>query len=156
MKIGFDILHQIPRDIVAKRVVFDEGDHYDPKVKSNTYLYSTEPLPIKKLTDLPSHVRFDPNFKDYTGFKFGYFTVVGLFALDKFDKWVLRCACGCYEIRRTSVLKKNPQAVDQNRCQSCIDLERLRNKDFFNSNGYYPWQKPKTEKQKELYKKHKK
>jgi hypothetical protein len=145
--IGFDKKHQIPRDIVAKRVVFDQGDHYNPKIKGHCYLFSTMPLPIRSF--FPPHVIKDPNFFDYTGFKFGSFTVQGMFKLNKFDKWVLKCCCGNYEIRRTSVLKKNPTAIDQTRCQECMDLERLRNKDYFKIHGQYPWQNRKIKKEKE-------
>lgn len=142
-KLGFNPLNTIPRDIVAKRVVYDDGDHYIPSTKSIGQCYSTSPLPIRKTNTLPLKILNDPNFHDYTGFKFGNFTVMGLFALDKFDKWVLRCCCGCYEIRRTTILKKNPTAIDQTRCLACVDLERLRNKEFFKTNGCYPWQNPK-------------
>ena len=141
--LGYNPLNTIPRDIVAKRVVLDDGDHYDPKVKANTYCFSTSPLPMKPINTLPYKVRNDPNFKDLTGVKFGNFTVIGLFALYKYDKWVLQCCCGYYEIRTSTVINKNPTTVDQTRCQSCLDLERLRHKAFFQLNGYYPWQKPK-------------
>ena len=150
-KLGYNPLNTIPRDPVAKRVVFDKGDHYDPNVKANSYCFSTSPLPVRNTKSLPSKVINDPNFKDYTGFKFGNFTVLGLFELHKFDKWVVQCCCGYYEIRRTSTLRKNPSAIDQTRCQSCLDLERLRNRDFFKENGYYPWQTPKNQYQKDRH-----
>lgn len=143
-QIGFNPHHTNPTDIVAKRVVFDDGDRYDPCVKDRTTLYSTVPLPIRSMDKVPIKVRSDPNFKDYTGFKFGNFTVKGLFALHKFDKWVVQCCCGSYEIRRTTVLNKSPTAIDQTRCISCMDLERLRARDYFKKHGEYPWQTRKS------------
>lgn len=140
---GFGVMNQIPRDIVAKRVVFDGGDDYKPDVKCSSQLYSTSPLPIKMMSEIPHKVRKDPNFRDFTGYRFGNFVVVGLFALDKFNKWVVRCCCGNYEIRSATLLNKNPSGVDQTRCQGCLDVERIRNRGFFEANGYYPWQEPK-------------
>lgn len=141
MKLGYNPLNTIPRDITAKKVVYDKGDKYDAKVKGISVLHSTLPLPIRKT--IPNHLKRDPNFRDLSGIKFGYLTVVGLFALDKYDKWVVRCACGCYEVRRSTIINSNPTEIDRTRCLGCLDLERLRHKDFFKRYGYYPWQKPK-------------
>lgn len=142
-KLGYNHLNTIPVNDTAKNVVYNKGDHYTPKIQNNNVLFSRTPLPILKIYELPKKVLTDPNFKDYTGFKFGNFTVIGIFALHKFDKWVVRCICGFYEIRRTSILKQNPTEIDRTRCSECMDLERLRHKDFFTKNGYYPWQKRK-------------
>lgn len=141
--LGYNPLNTIPRDIVAKRVVFNDGDHYDPKIKSNSHLYCTSQPPIRQIEDLPYKVKNDPSFKDLTGIKKGNFTVIGLFNCHVFDKWVLRCCCGNYEIRTAKTFKKIEDRVDQNRCQSCVDLERLRNKDYFKKVGMYPWQERK-------------
>ena len=67
MKLGYNPINTIPRDIVAKRVVYDGGDHYDPKIKSNKHLFSTSPLPIRDIHNIPYHVKNDPNFKDLSG-----------------------------------------------------------------------------------------
>lgn len=143
MKPGFDALHEIPRDITAKRVVFNEGDHYKPDVKSNTHLFSTLPLPTRDMNRLPHKVKVDPNFKDYTGTRRGNFTVIGLLMCKDFDKWVIRCCCGNYEARTTRAIKKVDLKPDMDRCQACVDLERLRHRDFLKENGHYPWQKRK-------------
>lgn len=146
MKIGFDKNHTIPRDITAKKVVYDSGDHYNPAINCKTYLFSTDPIPTTDIRKLPTYVRKDPNFIDYTGKFFGNFTVIGIFSLNKFNKWVVRCICGCYEIRTTRTIK-NATKFHEMRCQSCMDLERLRNKDYFSKNGRYPWQNEKERKQ---------
>lgn len=143
-----DELHTIPSNIVAKRVVYNKGDQYKPKIKNNCTLFSTIQLPIRDWKDIPNHVLKDPNFKDFRGYKFGNFKVIGIFALDKFDKWVCKCCCGCYEIRKASILNKNPTSIDQTRCSLCMDLERIRNKDFFKKNGQYPWQNNKKKNKK--------
>lgn len=142
--LGFNPKNNIPQDIVAKRVVFDDGDHYNPKVKSNTHCYSTAMPSIRPMESLPYKVKRDPNFKDLTGIKKGYFTIVGLFDCQTFDKWVLRCSCGNYEIRTAKTINKIEDRVDQNCCQSCVDLERLRHKDYWQKHGIYPWQQRKS------------
>lgn len=138
---GFDEKHTIPRDSVAKKVVYDSGDLYDPKVKCNTYLYSTLPLPFHRFNSLPEKVRKDPNFKDFTSKRFGRFTVLGVFICGTYNKWVLRCSCGSYEIRTATALNKTQDQTDKTMCQSCLDTQRIKNKDFFKRNGYYPWQR---------------
>ncbi len=120
--LGFNPMNTIPRDIVAKRVVYDDGDHYNPKVKSDKHLYCTSQPPLVCLSRLPNMVKNDPNFKDLTGIKKGYFTVIGLFECNDFNKWVLRCCCGNYEVRTTKTINKIRDKADQNRCQSCVDL----------------------------------
>lgn len=137
--LGYNPLNVIPRDITAKKVVFDVGDHYKPSVKSTSFLYSTDPLPMK---NVEAYMRASNGFQDLTGQKKGYFTVLGLFDTHGYNKWVVRCSCGNQEMRRATSWHKITDQVDQNRCQSCLDLERIRSRDFFQKHGYYPWQEP--------------
>lgn len=137
--IGFDHNHTIPRDTTAAAVVFYKGVHYDPEIKGKTYQTQDTPHLLRSISSLPDKVKKDPNFKDYTGFKYGNFVVVGLLKDKKFDKWVLRCNCGLYEIRRTSRLREEPKRLCQQICQSCLDLARLQNREFYQKNGFYPW-----------------
>lgn len=148
MKQGYNPHNTIPRDITAKKVVFDAGEHYDPQIKSNTHCYSTSQPPLRNLDRLPPFVLQDPNYVNLVGHKIGYFTVIGMLLCPKFDKWVLRCLCGNYEVRTAKTIKKITDKVDQNRCQSCLDLERLRNRDYFQIHGQYPWQNRKNTKYK--------
>lgn len=142
MKLGYNPLNTIPRDITAKRVVYDSGDHYNPKIKSNSHGYSTECPPLENINKLPGMVLKDPNFKNLTGLKIGCFKVMGLLKCKDFNKWVLKCCCGNYEIRTSKTIKKiNPEKSDENRCQSCFEVERMRNREYFNKNGFYPWNK---------------
>lgn len=66
-----------------------------------------------------------PLFRDLTGLKKGRLTVVG--RCDTVNgngsKWLVRCTCGRYEVRRTKALRPvNPN----DRCNECYDLERIR------------------------------
>lgn len=139
-KLGYNPMNTIPNNIVAKRVVYDSGDHYNPKVKSNKHLFCTECPSLRKITSLPNKIKSDPSFKDLTGLKKGYFTIIGILDCHDYNKWVLKCVCGNYEVRTTTTFNKIKDQVDQNRCQSCVDLERIRNKDYWKKNGIYPWQ----------------
>ena len=139
-KQGFNPLNCIPRDPVAARVVFSHGIQYEASVKSKTQLNQDVPHKMRSISSLPLKVAKDPNFFDFTGFKYGDFIVMGMLYADKFDKWVLRCCCGMYEIRMSSRLKTTPTCKDQTCCQSCMDLARIQNKDYWEKHGLYPWQ----------------
>ncbi|CAB4166828.1 hypothetical protein UFOVP844_60 [uncultured Caudovirales phage] len=148
--IGYDHLHTIPSNDSALKVVYATGTHYNPKVKSNAHGYSTAQPPLRPPEKWPRKVTIDPLFEDLTGFKVGYFTCIGMLMCNDFNKWVVRCSCGNYEIRKTKTLKRIEDKVDQNRCQSCLDLEQLRHKDYWQIHGRYPWQKPKKKNNKEV------
>lgn len=47
----------------------------------------------------------DSTLRDFTGTKFGRFTVVGLLAESGAGQWVCRCTCGDYEVRRSKAIK---------------------------------------------------
>ena len=138
--IGFNPHHTIPRDTTALKVVYYKGVEYEPEIKGITYRTQDVPHRMRNIKSLPDKVLKDPNFKDYTGHKYGNFTVVGMLHDVKFDKWVLRCSCGMYEIRRTSRINKPPERFSQEVCQSCLDLARLQHKDFYKKNQCYPWE----------------
>ena len=139
-RMGFDEMHTIPRDSVAARVVYHKGVSYEADVRSRTEKHQDVPHEMRDIGSLPFKVRNDPNFRDYTGHRFGDFTVVGMLKAEKFDKWVMRCVCGCYEIRRTYSINRGEHNFAAGRCQSCMDLARIKNRDFFNEHGRYPWQ----------------
>jgi hypothetical protein len=70
----------------------------------------------------------DSTFKDYTGQSFGQFTVVGVLAKHGLDKgkprWVVRCACGHYEARKSQAIY-NPNNQDDC-CVHCRHVQYLR------------------------------
>lgn len=140
-KLGYSPQNTIPQDITAKKVVFYDGDHYNPKVKSDKHLFSTKALPIRAWNSLPLKVVKDPNFKDLRGKKFGRFTVEGMLLCNEYNKWVIKCKCGNFEARTTTSLNKMEDRVDKDRCQECVDLERLRHREYWKIHGLYPWQK---------------
>lgn len=64
----------------------------------------------------------DRGFKNMMGVKFGRFTVVGLSAQNML-KWVVRCACGVYEIRSNDAVKRGAK---NSRCCRCVYTLRLQ------------------------------
>ena len=124
-------MHLKPVNRTAKRVI-SRGVHYEPNTKSHIF---HSDAPTHKLKNIKTLMK-NPNFVDYTGFKFGRFTVIGLIENDNYKKksitrWLVRCSCGQYETRQTSVLRKmktSPpnllQRVDW--CSRCDDLYRLQ------------------------------
>ena len=112
-----------PVNSTAARVV-SRGVHYDSSKKI-----------VQRHWDVPPPVRpvpKDPSLQDLTGVKFGRFTVLGFYAEGN-GLWVVRCACGDYETRRTKSIK-NPNN-DQDRCENCRQLVELRRRAEFIATG---------------------
>lgn len=118
------ILASVPMNGTAGAVT-SPGVHYTPVLKDAPHLLHW---------DAPPKIRAIPNgggstqFNDLSGIKFGRFTVVGVWddaegapRNDVKTKWVVRCACGDYEVRSSRAVK-NPKN-DQDRCRFCRDLE---------------------------------
>jgi hypothetical protein len=107
--------------------------------------------------DYQSLKRFDPNLRrwseppplqpvpalvdDLTGIKSGRLVVVGYFGnhRKRGPQWVIRCACGDYEIRNGSTIKKW-RGTDM--CQVCGHNGQMRSKAssraYFDKHGKYP------------------
>lgn len=105
----FDITrYEVPVDKKAAMVV-SKGFQYKPK-KNVRDLDSDYPIPVRALPDN------NPNFQDLTGFRFGRLRVIGL-AKDYKQKWVCRCDCGKYTLRKSKAVK-NPENYGD-RCDLC-------------------------------------
>lgn len=98
------------------------GGEQPREFKSSSSLTSRTPLPM--LASITSGI-------DYTGHKRGRLTVVGL--LDKRKagvsgeggRWVVRCACGLYEVRRAAFLLRGDEADCM--CSVCRNRRRMLN-----------------------------
>lgn len=100
-----------PVNQVAGRVT-SKGIHFAPVGKPCKHYVSDEPLPLRQ--ELPN----SPNWQDFTGFKKGKFTVVGL-AANRNGQWVVKCQCGTYETRVTKALRNPNNAFD-----ACVHCQR--------------------------------
>lgn len=108
-----------PVDSAAHSVARKLGIHYEPKFKPNIQPHSETPLPVKPYSP-------DGGYPDLTGVRFGRFVVFGVYDSPcpvRGCRWVVRCACGCYEIRKSRAIKK--PKTDDDRCKKCCHLRYL-------------------------------
>ena len=124
-EIGVDkILTSFPINETAARVT-SKGVHWEPQKKIQTQ-EADAPFPMKK----------PPlNIKDVTGHRFGRFSVLG-YSADGNSKWVCRCDCGRYALRKTrAVLNKEN---GQDRCELCRHLSYLKRNEVWKRTGKDP------------------
>ena len=79
-------------------IVTSEAQHYDLNFAYDKY----------ESTVCPQLTNKKGNIKDYTGKKYGRFTVIGLFQRKKkrLSLWVVKCSCGTYTLRRAVTIQK--------------------------------------------------
>lgn len=108
---NFDsIAASVPVDGTAVNVV-SRGEHYEGRVPAWHLHWKAPPLAI----DEKPH-----NAENLEGVRFGLMQVVRFYSRSyghpKGCRWVVRCNCGDYEVRRTAAIKK---ADTEHRCQAC-------------------------------------
>lgn len=99
------------------------GENYEPNCRINPgSAHSDTPLPT---------IRFGGGGENLTNVKFGRMTVIGVAKdtrqNDRGRAWVVRCACGNYEHRRTKAIRNTANANDC--CTKCRHLEYLKRRD---------------------------
>lgn len=98
-------------------LVVSKGFSFD--FSTNHHHDSDMPLPTRR----PKRIELaNPNFADLTGLQYGRLTVIGL-SRDCLGRWVVRCSCGTYSVRKTKVVKK--QSADD-MCEKCRTLEQRK------------------------------
>jgi hypothetical protein len=117
-----EVLASAPQGAVAAKVT-GRGTHYEPDVNFACVEHFDAPPPM---TSVPKC----PQFVDFTGARFGRLTVVGLGRPDgngKSGRWVVRCACGDFEYRRTAAIKRALEREHcEARCKKCEHWEIVR------------------------------
>jgi hypothetical protein len=116
-----------PSDKVAARVA-GRGEHFEFTPPEN---HTHSDLPIATRAPTPRELS-DPFFTNWTGTAIGRFLVTGIMAESPEDhkRWVVRCVCGCYEIRKSKFIKKSvdkPSLLHTPMCGWCAktrDLQR--------------------------------
>ncbi|MBX4889795.1 hypothetical protein [Rhizobium bangladeshense] len=117
----------LPSDKVAGRVAA-KGEHFEWCPPSTT-VHSSDPIPHRAPT---AAERVMPEFVDLTGIKSGRLTVLGMAVEVSANgtRWVVRCVCGSYELRRTRYLKAcaagHKTGNDEPMCGSCAYTKKLR------------------------------
>lgn len=123
-----------PVNSTAGRVI-SSGTHFNPDVKSDT-LVEFDAMP--KLADLRS-LRKQPYFVNLSGVKKGWLTIIGVLdqkASNGGLKWVARCVCGRYCIRRNKKIKDVKSATYHfDSCAHCYITIKLKQDDFFRRTG---------------------
>jgi len=124
--------NSLPINSTAKRVV-QKGIHYD--FKTNQGVHSDVPHKNRVKTRVLKASLKDPSFEDFTDHRHGSFTVQRYVG----HGWSCKCVCGEYEIRTTKSIKKHIKLkgqIDEDMCDSCADLKRIRNKSSARAMGY--------------------
>lgn len=119
-----DVIKSSPLNITAALVTKQSNE--DIINKKYPALHSENPIKTKKISK---------KYEDITGFKFGRFTVMGLFKHKNnvFSTWVCRCICGNYEIRSKKSIK-NPENFGD-RCHECRNLAYVKKRDIWRRTG---------------------
>lgn len=123
MKAGY----LIPINSTAARVV-SRGEHFEfsPYQASGD---SDLPLPIRPITQ---QMRDSLGFTDLTGMVVGRLKVVGL-AEGKPGRWVCKCACGTYTVRKGRSIREG--TVASSPCDQCYQLAVAKKRDHFRRTG---------------------
>lgn len=117
-----DLHSRKPVDTVASRVIQD-GEHWEPRI-GNLGHDSEFPIPT---------AHKPRGAKDMRGVRVGRLTVIGYWGRKASGKgtaarhrWVVRCDCGAYSVRRVASLQKSVATGRLDCCQKCRVLENLR------------------------------
>lgn len=122
MRVG----HDIPANATAGRVIA-RGEHFEYRAHAGSS-DSDLPLPTRQLTD---EIRANPAFRDLTGLTVGRLRVVGL--SEKPKRWVCRCSCGRYVLRKTVALITGSAASAP--CDQCYLLALSKKHDLMRRTG---------------------
>lgn len=102
-------------------LVVGRGEHFEPYVDNSTRVHSDVPLRLKHANKAALE---NPSYQDLTGLRKGRVTVMGLSA-DVPKRWVVRCACGSYELRTARKLKREN---DEDMCAFCNEVESIKHR----------------------------
>lgn len=113
-----------PLDRQASAVRDGSGDQWTPKISDHQQHWKAPPLPASTFQE-----RIGGRKQiDFTGKVFGRLTVVRFHGVSGGSKqlavWLVRCACGDYEIRRAKSLAYKSEINPC--CHECKALDRLR------------------------------
>lgn len=118
----------MPSDKVAGRVA-SKGEHFEWSPPERQ-IHSSEPLALRSPSPAERSVF---SFVDLTGLKAGRLKVLGIAAdpyLSSGQRWVVRCVCGAYEVRRAKYLKAcaagEKTGTDEPMCSACSYTRKLQ------------------------------
>lgn len=118
------IITSVPLNSTTGRVV-SKGEHYEPTIQLANHVHDKNFLAYKAP---PEDAIGSGGVDGLVGYKFGTLTVMGLsiehHTKGQPAKWVVRCICGNFEIRRARAIR-NPENVND-RCQECHHVRRIK------------------------------
>lgn len=103
-------------------IVLQKGEHYEYENKS-CEIESDTPILLKTIPK---------KTEDLTGRRRGRFTVIGL-ARHFNKRWIVRCDCGKYSIRKAKSIKNESNNCD--RCTECRKLAQMKRHDYWKRTG---------------------
>lgn len=103
-------------------LVISRGEHWHPTTKGRE-VDSDSPLPTKPCGD---------EERDLSGVRFGRFSVIGK-SKDVKKRWVVRCDCGKYTLRRSKAILN--ESNQQDRCEACKELAYQKREEFRRRTG---------------------
>lgn len=106
-------------------MVVSEGEHWNPEVPKSCAHDSEFPIPFSYLPH---------GAKNLSGLRSGRLTVIGYYGRNKTGysgtaarhRWVVRCDCGMYSVRRATSLLKHRSRHDDDCCDRCKHLDRIK------------------------------
>jgi hypothetical protein len=123
------VLASVPVNKQAARAL-GRGVHYDDTVQQKDLVHWEAPPPMRQIL---------ANMPDLRGICFGRFVVLGLHETPAYKtatgnkssgaNWVVRCACGDYEVRKAKAIRNPKNANDK--CHECRRLDQLKDRDVF-------------------------
>ena len=119
--------HELPINATAARVMA-RGESFYCRPCETTVDSS---LPIET-RPIPADYRMNPDFVDFTGKQIGRVKVMGL-AAAKSGRWVCKCRCGSYVLRRASALRG--ERAGSSPCDQCYLLAVSKRNEFQRRTG---------------------
>lgn len=111
-------------------LVSGKGEHFDWKPR-DVDVHTDTPIQLRQATKKEYN---DPNYVDLKGASVGRLKVMGIAAFSSQEKkrWVVRCVCGSYEVRRSKYVKHSlkhgvDEAGREPMCMWCRKTQLLQN-----------------------------
>ncbi len=125
-----DIVSKKPVNKTAALVVGSSKERHLNHKSPNAYESET---PYKTMDRLPFHSR--KTLKDLTGIKTGRLTVLG-YSSEYKRRWVVRCDCGRYCLRKNKPLTEKRTGKVELMCSGCEKTFNMRRHDEFKRLGF--------------------
>lgn len=150
-----DLSNSQPINLTAWRVI-QPGYHFVVEIPKKHLIWDICP-PIEPI---PVDMKKQNNFIDFTGKRYGRLTILGRSAIHSVHvkrkaiainktqfiienkpretghcRWVVRCSCGLYELRSSSVIKKEPPL---DRCYVCNKMLQSKRSEFYRNHERSP------------------